>query len=53
MFGLFKSVAELAVDTVKIVAAPVQIVVDLADAAIKPAAEVAQELVEEVKSLKE
>lgn len=53
MFGLIGSVAELATDVVKVVAAPVQAAVELADAAIKPIAEVAEELVDEVKSLKE
>lgn len=53
MFGLFKSMAELATDVVKVAAAPVEMVVDLADAAIKPIAEVARELADDIKNLKE
>ena len=53
MFGLFKSVADLAVDVVKVAAAPVEIVADLAGAAVKPIAEVAKDLVADVKSLKD
>ena len=53
MFGLFKSVVDLATDVVKVAAAPVEIVADLAGAAIKPAAEVAKDLVADVKSLKD
>lgn len=53
MFGLLDSLVELATDTVKVVAAPVEMVVDLAGAAIKPLAEAATELVEDVKSLKD
>lgn len=53
MFGLFNSLTELAADVVKVVVAPVEIVVDLADAAVKPVAEVAQELANEIKSLKD
>ena len=53
MFGLFKSVVELAADVVQVVAAPVVMVTDLAGAAIKPVAEVAKDLVADVKSLKD
>lgn len=53
MFELFKSVAELATDVVKVVATPVEMITDLADAAIKPVAEVARELADDIKSLKD
>lgn len=53
MFGLLSSVAELASDVTKAVAAPTQAAVELADAVVKPVAEVAQELVDEIKSLKD
>ena len=53
MFGLFNSVAELVSDTVKVVSAPFQGVVELADSVVKPIAEAAQELVEDIKSIKD
>ena len=53
MFSLFKSVVELLVDTIDIVATPVEMAVDLADAAIKPISEVAKELARDIKSLKD
>jgi hypothetical protein len=54
MFGsLFKSVAELACDVVEVVAAPIEIAADLAGAAVKPVAEAARALVDDVKSLKD
>ena len=53
MSGLFKSVVGLATDVVQVVAAPVEIVADLAGAVVKPVAEVAKELVADVKSLKD
>lgn len=53
MFGLLKSVTDLAVDVVKVAAAPVEVVVDLAGAVVKPVAEAAEEVVKEVKSLKD
>lgn len=53
MFGIFESITELACDLVKIVAAPVEIAVDAADALLKPVAEAAQDVVEAVKSLKD
>ncbi|WP_298406517.1 hypothetical protein [Janthinobacterium sp.] len=53
MFGLLKSLGGLAADVVQVVAAPVEMVVDVAAAAVKPAAEVAKELVADVKSLKD
>jgi hypothetical protein len=53
MFGLLKSLGSLAADVVQVVAAPVEIVVDVAAAAVKPVAEAAKELVDEVKSLRD
>lgn len=53
MFGLLKSVVDLTADVVKVVAAPVEIAADLAGAVVKPLAEVASELVDEVKRLKD
>ena len=53
MFGLFKSVADLAADVVQVAVAPVEIVAELAGAAVKPIAEVAKDLVADVKSLKD
>ncbi|MFS2007957.1 hypothetical protein ACEN9F_30555 [Duganella sp. CT11-25] len=53
MFGLLKSVVGLAADAVQVAVAPVEIVADLAGAAMKPVTEVAKDLVAEVKSLKD
>jgi hypothetical protein len=53
MFGLLKSVVELASDVVEVVAAPVEIVVDLADAAIQPFKEAARDIKNDIKSLKD
>lgn len=53
MFGLLKSVADLATDVAAVVVAPVAVAVDLAGAAVKPVAEVAQGLASEIKSLKD
>ncbi len=47
--GLFDSLLDLATDTVKIVAAPVDVVVTIAAAAVKPVAEVVEELAEDIK----
>ena len=52
MFGLLKSLGGLAADVVQVVAAPVEMVVDVAAAAVKPVVEAAKELVADVKSLK-
>ncbi len=53
MFGLFKSITDLATDVATVALAPVAIVADLAGAAVKPMAEVAKELADDVKSLKD
>ena len=47
MFGFLKSAAELVSDVVEVVAAPVEMAVDLADAALKPIVEVANGLIGE------
>lgn len=52
MFGLLKSVADLAVDVAAVAVAPVQIAVDLTGAVVKPVAEVAQELADDVTKLR-
>jgi hypothetical protein len=53
MFVLLKSVADLTADVAKVAVAPVEMVVDLAGAVVKPVAEAAEELVDEVKQLKD
>lgn len=53
MFGLLKSVVDLAADVTKVVVAAVEIVADLAGAVVKPVAEAAQELAKDVKSLRD
>lgn len=47
--GLFDSLFEVVTDTVKIVAAPVEIAVDIIKVPVKEVADVAQELVKDVK----
>ena len=49
--GIFDSIANLAGDVVKLVSAPVEVVIDVADAVVKPLAEVATELTEDIKDL--
>lgn len=51
MFGLLNSLATLVVDVVEVVATPIEIVVDVAKAAIAPVAEAARDLKNDVKSL--
>jgi hypothetical protein len=53
MFGLLESLVDLTTDVVKVVAAPVEMAVDLAGAVVKPVAEVASDLVDDIKSLKD
>jgi hypothetical protein len=53
MFGLFKSVTDLVTDVVQVVTTPVEVVVDLADAAVKPLVEATNEIKKDIKSLKE
>lgn len=51
--GLFGSLFDLASDVVTIVATPVEAVLDLTDAAVKPIAEVVKDLGKDIKSLKD
>ena len=53
MFGLFNSFCDLAGDAAKVALAPVEMVANLAGAAVKPFAEAAKVLVDDVKSLKD
>jgi diacylglycerol kinase len=53
LFGLFKSVIDLATDVAEVVATPVEMAVDLVGAAVKPLAEVAADLKNDIKSLKD
>lgn len=47
--SLFDSVLNLATDLTKIVVAPVEVVVDVAAATVKPVAEVVEDLTNDVK----
>jgi hypothetical protein len=47
--GLFDSLVELATDTVKIVAAPIDVAVTVVAAAVKPVAELVEELADDIK----
>lgn len=53
MFGLLDSLVDLAADVAKVASAPVEMAIDLAGAAIKPFAEAASDMVDDVKSLKD
>lgn len=53
MFGLLNSVIDLAANAATVVVKPVEMVIDLANAAVKPVAEVAKELADDVKKLGE
>jgi hypothetical protein len=53
MFGILQSIGELAADTAKLVAAPVKATVDLTDAVVKPVAEFAGDLADQVAKLKD
>lgn len=53
MFGLLDSIVELTKDISVVISAPVEMAVDLVDAAVKPVAEAAEELTKDVKSLKD
>lgn len=50
MFGLFDSVLELASNTAKIVVTPVAVAADVLNAAVKPLAEVAEDLAKDIHS---
>ena len=51
--GIFDSVMNLTKDVFEVVSTPVEIAIDLADAAVKPMAEAAKEIKDEIKSLKD
>ena len=51
--SIFDSVIGLTKDVFEVVTTPVEIAVDLADAAIKPMAEAAKEIKDDIKSLKD
>ena len=51
--SLLKSVTELACDVATVVVAPIEMATDLIGSAIKPLAEVATDLIKDVKSLKD
>ncbi len=53
MLGLLKSLGGLVANVVQVVAAPVEMVVDVAAGAVKPVADTAKELVADVKSIKD
>ncbi|NML61809.1 hypothetical protein HHL21_12135 [Massilia sp. RP-1-19] len=53
MFGLLKSLTDLAGDMATVILAPVEVVIDLTGAAVKPFAEAAKDLAADVKSLKD
>lgn len=53
MFGLLKSVAELAIDVSAVVIAPVEVAVDLAAIVVKPVAGVAKTISSDINSLKD
>lgn len=49
--GLLDSVFSLAVNTTKVVLAPVEVVADLANAVVEPVKEAVDEIVKDVKSI--
>lgn len=51
--NIFGSLTDLATNIVKVAVAPVEIAVDLADAVVKPIAEAAEQIVDDVKSIKD
>lgn len=53
MFGLFDSIADLATNVVKVAAAPIEVAVDLTNAVVKPMADAAEVVVQDVKSIKD
>ena len=53
MFGLLNSVLDLAGDVVTIVTKPIEAAVDLAGAAVKPLAEAAKDIANDIKSIKD
>lgn len=53
MFGLLKSLTDLAGDVATVALAPVEIAVDLVDAAVNPQANAMKDLSDDVKKLKD
>ena len=51
--GLFNSLVDLTSNVVKVVTAPVEMAVDVTTAVVKPLAEAAKDLTDDVKSLKD
>lgn len=51
--GIFDSLTSLVTNVAKIVVAPAEVVVDLADAVVKPLADAAEEIVKDIKSIKD
>lgn len=51
--GIFDSITDLVTNVAKVVVAPIEVIVDLADTAVKPAADAADQIVKSVKLLKE
>jgi hypothetical protein len=51
--GLFGSLFDVVENTVKIAAAPVEAVVELANAVLEPVAEAVEEIVSDIKSIKD
>jgi hypothetical protein len=51
MFGLLKSVTELATNVATVVVKPIEIVVDLTNVAVKPMAESAKQIADDVKKI--
>lgn len=49
--GLFDSITDLVGSVAKVVAAPVEVVVNVANAVVEPLAEAAEEIIKDVKSL--
>jgi hypothetical protein len=51
--GIFDSLTSLVGNVATVVLKPVEVVVDLADAAVKPVADVAKDLADDIKSIKD
>lgn len=48
---MFGSLLDLAVNTVRVVAAPVELVLDVANEVVKPVADTAEELANDIRSI--
>lgn len=51
MFGFIKSAIDLTTDVVRVATAPIEVAIDLTRVATKPAAELSEEVKEEIKRL--